>query len=71
LELPPTSIKPFTQFVKQLATKAQLLPLQVKVDISFNKQKSWMQLEFNNPKPHEHLAVAVALRTESQMVLDQ
>jgi hypothetical protein len=70
LELPPTSLKPFLSYVKNIQNKGGMIPAQVTTDLSFVAKKDWPMIEFNNPKPHMHIANVLKIRADAQLVLN-
>ncbi len=70
LELPPTSLKPFLSYVKNIQNKGGMIPAQVTTDISFVPNKDWPMLQFDSPKPHAHIANVLKIRADAQVVLN-
>jgi hypothetical protein len=71
IDLPPSSIKPFLNFVRDLGETNHLMPLQVKVDLQFEPRVTYPLIQYANATPHPYLQEVVALRDDAQLVLDQ
>jgi hypothetical protein len=69
IEVSPTSLTNFIKHVKTLQKKG-IMPCQVVTDFSFDKSKTWPKLEFTNAGPHEHIATALTIRENAQVVLN-
>lgn len=65
LSVPPTSIKNFDNYVRQVASSMQMPPVSVVTTISFDDGKDYPVLKFEGAVPNENLAVHFARQTEA------
>jgi len=70
LTLPPTALKGWNSFVNNLST-AGLLPIQVNVEISFDKSSAFPLPVLKAEEAHDKLKTYWQLREKAQTVLDQ
>jgi hypothetical protein len=71
LDVAPTGLKGFVNYVNALQNVSGLLPLQIVTDIDFEPSVDYPQLTFSAKGPHEHLATAMNLRAAAQGILGQ
>jgi hypothetical protein len=71
LDVAPTGLKGFVNYVNVLQNVNGLLPLQVITDVDFDANVDYPLLTFSAKGPHEHLATAMTLRAAAQGVLGQ
>ena len=71
LDVAPTGLKGFVNYVNALQNVSGLLPMQVISDIDFDPNVDYPLLTFSAKGPHENLATAMNLRTAAQGILGQ
>jgi hypothetical protein len=70
INMAPTSRLNYVTYVS-LVQSLGFLPLQVITTLDFDEKESYVKLTFSNPKPHEDIAIAIALRERAQKLLNK
>lgn len=71
LEIPPTSLKTYENFVRKVQSDFGAPPIRVAVDISFVESEEYPTLTFSNMFPHKNLVEVFALRQAASELLYQ
>ena len=69
LEVSPSAIRVFDNYVLETANQMGAMPIQVITEIGFDASKSYPSLTFGNPRLHSNLEVLMHLREAGQPAL--